>query len=203
MNYSPKKSEKAHSEIAGGIVKALFVMVAALWFCNSAYVPAKDAAVSAEIVTVEMPTETSPVHEMTAATEENDEEENDKSDEKSFINPTEGVLTSEFGPRGGRNHNGIDIGGDTGTEIYAAAGGEVTCADVVSGYGNYIVIDHKNGYETAYAHCDEMLVSEGETVLPNQLIAYMGSTGNSTGPHLHFEVKYCGEFCDPLDFVVY
>ncbi len=201
MNYSQKKSEKMPSEIVGGIVKALFVLGVAFWFCSGAALPMKDAAVSAEIVTVEMPLELLNCDDIQGVVEAG--ETNDQSDEKSFINPTEGELTSDFGIRNGRNHNGIDIGADTGTEIYAADGGEVTYAGMMSGYGKYIVIDHKNGFETAYAHCDEILVQCGETVLPNQLIAYMGSTGNSTGPHLHFEIRLNGEFCDPLDYVVY
>lgn len=121
----------------------------------------------------------------------------------SFIEPAVGVLTSEFGSRWGRQHTGIDIGGENGSEILAADGGKVIVSGWVSGYGNYIVIDHENGYQTAYGHCSELLVTEGERVAQGQLIAYMGSTGNSTGPHLHFEIKADGEYQNPMDYGVY
>jgi len=124
-------------------------------------------------------------------------------DELTFENPTVGVITSAFGERNGRQHNGIDIGADFGTKICAAAEGTVTFAGEMSGYGNYIILMHRDGFETAYAHCDSLLVTKGESVQAGQLIAYMGSTGNSTGPHLHFEVKQNGEFCDPQKFVFY
>ena len=120
-----------------------------------------------------------------------------------FIEPTEGVLTSAFGSRWGRVHNGIDIGGEDGTEILAADSGRVVYAGWLDGYGNCVTIDHENGFETAYAHCSELVISEGEYVAQGQKIAHMGSTGNSTGPHLHFEVKKDGEYLDPLNYVLY
>lgn len=120
-----------------------------------------------------------------------------------FINPAHGVLTSEYGERWGRKHTGIDIGGNEGSDIVAAGGGKVVFAGWVTGYGYYTVIDHENGFQTAYAHCSELLVSSGERVLKGQKIAFMGNTGNSTGTHLHFEVKSDGEYCNPLDYVVY
>lgn len=129
--------------------------------------------------------------------------ENTDPQEEDFINPTLGVLTSNFGSRWGRQHHGIDIGGDSGTEIYAALSGNVIFAGTAGGYGNYIKLKHDNGYETAYGHCKSLVVKEGQYVEKGQLIAYMGSTGNSTGPHLHFEVKIDGEFVNPLEYVVY
>ena len=71
------------------------------------------------------------------------------------------------------------------------------------GYGNYIKIDHGGGLETAYGHCSVLAANVGDEVERGQTIAYVGSTGNSTGPHLHFEVKIDGEFKNPLDYVVY
>ena len=198
MNYSQKNSEKKPSEIYEGIAKALIVMVAALWFCGGVSAPMNDAPVSAEVVAAEVPAEAK-----IDGIPDNIGKAEEGSEEKSFINPTDGVLTSDYGVRDGRNHNGVDIGAEAGTEICAAGDGEVAYAGVVSGYGKYILIDHHNGYETAYAHCSEILVKAGESVSKGQLIAHVGSTGNSSGPHLHFEVKHCGEFCDPLDFVVY
>lgn len=120
-----------------------------------------------------------------------------------FIEPAEGVLTSAFGSRWGKQHTGIDIGGESGSDILAADSGRVIYAGWEEGYGNYLVIDHENGFETAYAHCSELIVTEGEYVAQGQKIAYMGNTGKSTGPHLHFEVKKDGEWLDPLAFVLY
>ena len=73
----------------------------------------------------------------------------------------------------------------------------------MSGYGNYIIIDHGNGIETAYGHCSKLLAEKGESVRRGDKIALVGSTGNSTGPHLHFEIKINGEFVDPLNYVFY
>ncbi len=121
----------------------------------------------------------------------------------SFTEPAVGVLTSGFGMRWERNHTGIDIGGNQGTNIVASDGGSVLFSGWVDGYGNYIIIDHENGFQTAYGHCNELLVKPGDRVAQGQLIAYMGSTGNSTGPHLHFEVKLDGIYQDPLNYVTY
>lgn len=99
-------------------------------------------------------------------------------------------------------HGGTDIGAGNGLEIYAAADGIVTeAAWGNTGYGYYVVIDHGSGYQTLYAHCHEIFVEVGEEVVAGQIIATTGSTGNSTGPHLHFEVRVNGEYCDPLEFV--
>ena len=130
-------------------------------------------------------------------------EENPFAASGSFTEPAKGVLTSAFGSRWGRQHTGIDIGGDAGSDILASDSGRVVYAGWVDGYGNYVVVDHENGFQTAYAHCDSLVVSEGECVTQGQKIAYMGSTGNSTGPHLHFEVKKDGQYQDPLDYVLY
>ncbi len=121
----------------------------------------------------------------------------------SFIEPAVGVLTSPYGTRWGRLHEGIDIGGEHGSEILAADTGVVKLSQWVDGYGNYIEIEHNNGFTTAYGHCDELLVSEGDSVLKGQSIATMGNTGNSTGPHLHFEVLHHGKPQNPLDYVIY
>lgn len=120
-----------------------------------------------------------------------------------LIQPTEGVLTSSFGPRWGRNHDGIDIGGAMDTPILAAATGTVKLSQWVDGYGYYILLEHENGYQTAYAHCNRLLVNAGDWVRQGETIAQMGSTGNSTGPHLHFEVKVDGILQDPLNYVLY
>lgn len=118
--------------------------------------------------------------------------------------PNFSTLTSEFGPRWGRNHNGIDIsgGGVYGADIVASDGGEVILAqEDDSGYGMHIIIDHGNGYQTQYAHCSELFVSVGDMVDTGQTIAAVGSTGNSTGPHLHFEIIKDGTKVDPLPYL--
>jgi murein DD-endopeptidase MepM/ murein hydrolase activator NlpD len=99
-------------------------------------------------------------------------------------------------------HLGIDIAAAMGAPIYAADSGVVVYAAAIGGgYGNMVMIDHGNGYHTLYAHLSQILVSCGSGVAKGQVIAYAGSTGNSTGPHLHFEIRYFGDFVNPLDYV--
>lgn len=121
----------------------------------------------------------------------------------SFINPTSGRLTSRFGPRWGRMHMGIDVAGPVGTPIHAADGGVVIKAGPAGSYGNLVIIDHQNGYTTRYAHNSSINVQVGQTVAQGELICKMGSTGRSTGPHLHFEVRQQGQALNPLNFVNY
>lgn len=119
-----------------------------------------------------------------------------------FAMPTGGTLTSPFGSRWGRMHSGIDLGAATGTPIYASDNGIVTEAQFKNnGYGNFISIDHGNGFVTYYAHCSEIYVAPGDVVAKGDLIAAVGSTGRSTGPHLHFEVRVNGEAQNPLDYL--
>ncbi len=120
-----------------------------------------------------------------------------------FQRPASGVLTSRYGRRWGRNHNGIDIGGSYGSAILAADGGVVTYAGWMSGYGNYVIINHENGYQTCYGHNASLLVRVGSRVRKGQQIAKMGSTGRSTGVHLHFEIKKNGVYQNPLNYVSY
>ena len=111
------------------------------------------------------------------------------------------TVTSEFGARWGRMHTGIDLGDPTGTPIYASDGGTVTLASYYGGYGNCIDIDHENGRVTRYGHCSVLLVSPGDKVYQGQQIGLVGSTGNSTGPHLHFEIILDGVQHNPREFV--
>lgn len=120
-----------------------------------------------------------------------------------FINPSYGTLSSRYGRRWGRSHNGIDIAGSYNTPIKAADGGVVTFSGWMSGYGNYIIINHENGYQTAYGHCASLGVKVGDRVAKGDEIAKMGSTGRSTGNHLHFEVRKNGQYVDPLSYVGY
>lgn len=101
-----------------------------------------------------------------------------------------------------RNHKGIDIAAPAGTNIYAAADGVVVTSGWNNGgYGYYVIIDHQNGYKTLYGHCSVLYASEGQTVTRGQLIAGVGTTGNSTGNHCHFEVMYQGKYYDPALFL--
>lgn len=124
-----------------------------------------------------------------------------------MIWPISGPITSEFGWRThpifgtARFHSGLDIGGDYGMPIYAAAGGTVIYAGWISGYGNAVIIDHGGGVTTLYGHNDSLNVSEGENVAQGQVIAMCGSTGNSTGPHCHFEVRENGEPVSPYGYL--
>ena len=110
-------------------------------------------------------------------------------------------ITSEFGPRWGSTHLGVDFGMTLGSSIYAADGGTVTFAGWCGSYGNLIKVDHGNGLMTYYAHCSQLLVSQGQTVQKGETIAKVGSTGHSTGPHLHFEVRVNGQNVNPLDYL--
>lgn len=108
--------------------------------------------------------------------------------------PAQGVITSGYGWRWGRMHNGIDIAGPIGTPIVAAADGVTIASEWNSGgYGNLVEIEHPDGSSTVYAHNAENRVYVGQVVKKGQLIALMGSTGYSTGPHLHFEVRLPGQ----------
>jgi murein DD-endopeptidase MepM/ murein hydrolase activator NlpD len=117
-----------------------------------------------------------------------------------FIWPVNGVLTSGFGWRWGRMHEGIDIGVGSGTPIRAAAGGTVIYAGWMGGYGNLTIIDHGNGLATAYAHQSAFAVGGG-AVSQGTVIGYVGTTGNSTGAHLHFEVRVNGSPVNPLGYL--
>lgn len=120
-----------------------------------------------------------------------------------FSWPVTGTITSPFGwrsnPFGGAPefHQGLDIAAPTGTTVTAAAGGTVIMAQWYGGYGNYILIDHGGGYSTGYGHLSSIYVTTGQSVQRGQAIGAVGSTGQSTGPHLHFEVRIAGKPVDP------
>ena len=115
--------------------------------------------------------------------------------------------SSSFGwrvdPINGRRafHEGLDFTANTGTPIYAAADGIVTKASRASAYGNLIKLDHGAGLETRYAHASKLLVEPGERVVKGQKIALVGSTGRSTGPHLHYEIRLHGHAFDPRKYL--
>jgi murein DD-endopeptidase MepM/ murein hydrolase activator NlpD len=118
-----------------------------------------------------------------------------------LIWPANGPVTSPFGWRWGRMHEGIDIGASYGSPIRAAASGTIIYCGWESGYGNLTVIDHGGNLATAYGHQSSIVVACGQQVSQGQVIGYVGSTGHSTGPHLHFEVRINGSPVDPMGYL--
>ena len=118
--------------------------------------------------------------------------------------PVNGVITSRFASiesvRSGA-HTGLDIGAASGTPIKAVAGGTVTHSSPMGSYGNLVIISHGNGIETYYAHCSRFNVSVGQQVNSGDVIAFVGSTGNSTGPHLHLEIRINGKPVNPQNYL--
>ena len=122
---------------------------------------------------------------------------------ESYHYPYIGRITSRYGPRRGRAHQGLDIGLKTGDPIYATFDGKVRLSKAAGDYGNLVIIRHNNGLETYYAHLSQRDVQVGDWVVAGQQIGLGGSTGRSTGPHLHYEVRYKGQSFDPerlIDF---
>ena len=117
--------------------------------------------------------------------------------------PVSGVLTSRYGYRWGSTHTGIDIGSPMGTSIKAAYSGTVSFSGWKGSLGNLVVISHGNGIQTYYGHCSKLLVSAGQKITQGQVIAKVGSTGRSTGAHLHFEIRINGSSINPLGYVSY
>ncbi|WP_353094658.1 peptidoglycan DD-metalloendopeptidase family protein [Tissierella praeacuta] len=118
-----------------------------------------------------------------------------------FAMPTRGSVSSRYGMRNGRMHNGLDIAAKTGTPIKAADGGKVVYAGYRGAFGNLVEIDHGNGFKTRYGHCSKILVKTGDKVYKGQHIANVGSTGRSTGSHLHFEVLKNGKNYNPSSYL--
>ena len=118
-----------------------------------------------------------------------------------FMRPVGGYVSSAFGSRSRGNHTGIDYANPMGTPVKAADGGTVTAAGWSGGYGYMVKINHGNGYETLYAHNSKLAVKVGDKVAKGQVISYVGSTGNSTGPHLHFEIRKNGAYLNPANYV--
>lgn len=137
--------------------------------------------------------------------------EADRKKEQSTINgvylavtPVNGHITSRYGSREAirdHTHQGLDIATKTGTPIKAAADGTVTFSDEQGGYGNLIIINHGNGIQTYYGHCSKLYAKEGQKVNAGDVIAAVGSTGNSTGPHLHFEIRQNGKYVNPTNYL--
>lgn len=121
--------------------------------------------------------------------------------QRAFSWPVRGRISSRFGWRWGRQHEGIDIAVPTGTPVRAAAPGRVVFAGWGGGYGYLVSIDHGSGVVTRYAHNSRLVVRVGQRVGRGQIVAYSGNTGNSTGPHVHFEIRYRGQAVDPLRYL--
>lgn len=122
----------------------------------------------------------------------------------SLARPVSGIISSRFGARSSIRssaHTGLDIATSTGTPVLAAASGTVTFSGRKGSYGNLLVITHSNGVQTYYGHCSKLYVSAGTTVTQGQTVAAVGSTGNSTGPHLHFEVRVNGVAYNPQNYL--
>ena len=117
--------------------------------------------------------------------------------------PIEGstVITSRFGSRSSGYHTGLDIATSLGTPIHAVAKGTVKFAGWQGSYGNLVIISHGNGVETYYAHCNKIYVTSGQTVSIEDTIAEVGTTGNSTGPHLHLEIRVNGQIQNPQNYL--
>ena len=121
--------------------------------------------------------------------------------------PVPGVLTSKFGwrkdPINGKRayHHGVDIRGERGSDVKATADGTVKLTNYTKGDGRYILIDHGNGFVTKYAHLNKSLVKKGDAVTRGQVIGLLGSTGRSTGPHVHYEIHYNDKLVNPIRFV--
>lgn len=114
-----------------------------------------------------------------------------------WVWPAGGEVTSEFGRRWGRRHEGIDVANAVGTPVVAAADGDVSFAQAESGYGLTVKIEHGDGLETAYSHLSAITVTAGQTVAAGDRLGAMGCTGSCTGPHVHFEVRRSGAPADP------
>ena len=118
--------------------------------------------------------------------------------------PINGTVTSRFGSiesvRYGA-HTGLDIAAASGTPIKAAAGGTIEYASWMGSYGNLVIVSHGNGIKTYYAHCSKILVTKGQTVNAGDTISLVGTTGNSTGPHLHFEVRINDKPVNPQNYL--
>ena len=123
---------------------------------------------------------------------------------KLAVTPIEGTITSRYGVSSNirkSTHTGLDISAVTGTDIKVVADGTVISAGYSGSYGYLVKVDHGNGVETWYAHTSKMYVKKGDTVKAGDVIAAVGSTGNSTGPHLHLEIRVNGEHVDPQDYL--
>ena len=118
-----------------------------------------------------------------------------------YLRPTGGVISSRYGNRHGEFHTGVDFASTRGTKIKASNTGKIVSAGWKGNYGLCVIIDHGNGVQTLYGHCSKLYVSTGDYVSKGQAIAAVGSTGRSTGPHVHFEVRINGKYVNPFKYI--
>lgn len=132
-----------------------------------------------------------------------DDEPHDFRDNGRFLWPVPSSkrISSFFGKRGSRHHDGIDIPGKTGSNIIAADSGQVAFSGWMRGYGKIVVLKHSGNYHTVYGHNDKLIVSKGDKVSRGQVIAHLGNTGRSSGPHLHFEIRKNNKVRDPANYM--
>lgn len=124
-----------------------------------------------------------------------------KSPTGTFMRPFRGIVTSNYGYRGSEFHTGVDFAGPYGSTIVASDGGTVVFSGWKGNYGYCVIISHGNGLETLYGHCSKLLVSKGQKVAKGESIAKLGSSGRSTGPHVHFEVRKNGNHVNPWNYI--
>lgn len=124
-------------------------------------------------------------------------------DSGDFVMPVVNVITSQYGPRHGRTHQGVDIDLETGDTVVSAFAGVVRMSRYYYGYGNMVVIRHHNGLETLYGHLSKVLVNPGDTLKAGVPLGLGGNTGRSFGSHLHFEIRFMGQPINPAKFIAY
>lgn len=122
-------------------------------------------------------------------------------DSNGFVMPVNNIVTSNFGWRKGRAHNGIDIDLETGDTVVTAFDGVVRMSKYYHGYGNMVVVRHPNGLETLYGHLSKVLVEAGQQIKAGEIVGLGGNTGHSYGSHLHFEIRFMGQPIDPAKFI--
>lgn len=176
---------------------------------NTKYTATIEKIYTKDINTIDTITIASNISEQMKQEELEKKEQEEK--QKSSINgvyiaakPVSGNITSRYGSRESirdHTHKGLDIAAKTGTSIYAVADGKVTYSATMGGYGNLIIIDHGNGVETYYGHCSKLYANKGKVVKAGEKIAAVGSTGNSTGPHLHLEIRLNGVYVNPQKYL--
>jgi murein DD-endopeptidase MepM/ murein hydrolase activator NlpD len=110
-------------------------------------------------------------------------------------------VISGFGPRGRSIHNGVDIKADYGSPVHATAAGLVVFSGVMNGYGNIVILDHDNGYQTAYAHLKDRTVEKGDNLSRGARVGHLGRTGRATTHHVHYEVRRAGKSINPMPFI--
>lgn len=204
LNRDIQKSKKAELDASK---EALNAVISDLESDEAAYRAALDEADAAEAaLRAEIKAMTAANPKPAATPAPQSETVKDSGGKFCWPAPSTTYITSPFGTRfhpvqqRTKTHTGIDIGAGHGASIVAAEAGTVLRAGWNSGYGNYVVIDHGGGVQTLYGHCSALLVQSGQTVSRGQKIALVGSTGVSTGPHLHFEVLINGSYTDPMGY---